>query len=356
MMALRSYLKKSGAQAFEVGGSWGASDLMRAYAWPGKLAGGGRIAIIELGGAYLHTDTEKFCAANKIPVPSVKQVSVGASPTNMKDEASGEVALDVQVAAAAYSVATGKAADITIIWASDIAPGIRAATAAGMDVFSDSWGDDEALWPLSALLDLEQACIEATNAGMVVLAASGDNDSSDGGPTRANVDAPASCPHAIGCGGTTRYRDTVVPPAPREIVWNDSPGNSFGDGTGGGYSTVFPVQPWQAGAPNGPGRMVPDVAGNADPATGWRIWLSGREEVFGGTSAVAPLYAGLLAACGTKLGWIGPKLWLNHLAFTDVVDGDNGKFRARPGPDSCTGIGSPIGMRISASLGAMHQT
>jgi subtilase family serine protease len=354
-MAVHNYLKRQTA-GFTVGGSWGASDLMRAYAWPTKLAGGGRIAIIELGGAYLHADTEKFCAANKIPVPSVKQVSVGASPTNMKDEASGEVALDVQVAAAAYSVATGKAADITIIWCADIAAGVRAATAAGFDVCSCSWGADEGLWGMAPLLDMEQACIEATNAGVVFLAASGDNDSSDGGPTPANVDAPASCPHAIGCGGTTRFRDTVIPPAPKEIVWNDTPGGANGDGTGGGFSTVFvPMPLWQAGAPNGPGRMVPDVAGNADPATGWRVWLNGKEEVFGGTSAVAPLYAGLLAACGKKLGWITPKLWLNHLAFTDVVDGDNGMFRARPGPDACTGIGSPIGMRISALLGAMHQ-
>jgi hypothetical protein len=70
----------------------------------------------------------------------------------------------------------------------------------------------------------------------------------------------------------------------------------------------------------------------------------------GGTSAVAPLYAGLFAAFGTKLGFITPQLWLNHLCFNDIKDGDNGKFRARSGPDPCTGIGSPIGTKLGQLL------
>ena len=96
--------------------------------------------------------------------------------------------------------------------------------------------------------------------------------------------------------------------------------------------------------------MVPDVAANADPNTGYKIMLHGVETPIGGTSAVAPLYAGLFAAFGTKLGYVTPELWQNHLCFNDITSGDNGAFRARVGPDACTGLGSPIGTKLAALL------
>ena len=137
---------------------------------------------------------------------------------------------------------------------------------------------------------------------MVVFAASGDNDSSDGGPGRANVDLPASAPHVIGCGGTraTKKKIATPPQIGEEDVWNNDPGKTTGEGTGGGYSTLFPMPSWQAGAPHGPGRMVPDVAADADPDTGYEIILYEKPIVVGGTSAVAPLYAGLFASFGTN--------------------------------------------------------
>jgi kumamolisin len=70
--------------------------------------------------------------------------------------------------------------------------------------------------------------------------------------------------------------------------------------------------------------------------------------VVGGTSAVAPLYAGLFAAFGKKLGFVTPKLWQNQGAFTDITVGSNGMYSAAPGPDACSGIGAPIGTRIAA--------
>ena len=69
-------------------------------------------------------------------------------------------------------------------------------------------------------------------------------------------------------------------------------------------------------------------------------------------AAVAPLYAGLFAAFGTKLGFITPKLWANQLCFNDITKGDNGFYRAGPGPDPCTGLGSPIGTKLAVLLGA----
>lgn len=192
---------------------------------------------------------------------------------------------------------------------------------------------------------MEAAAQAATAAGMIVFAAAGDNDASDGGPDPVNVDLPSACPHVIGCGGTRKTRDT-------ETVWNNDPGRSDGHGTGGGFSKLFPEQPWQAGAPHGPGRMVPDVAANADPNTGYKIIVHGTRLEMGGTSAVAPLYAGLFAAFGPKLGFVSPRLWSNQLCFNDITQGDNGFYRARIGPDACTGLGSPIGAKLAELFSA----
>jgi len=324
--------------------TWQVPALCTAYGWPTKLAGGGTIAIVELGGGWVMSDMEKYFKSIKQPVPHITDVSVDGTqntPDPDPNGPDGEVALDIQVAGAAYYAATGKAATIRVYWVNqDIAEAVRAATADGCDVCSISWGADESNWGQTAGDDMEQAATDATTAGMIVFAASGDNDSSDGGPDPANVDLPASAPHVVGCGGTKKTTTA-------ETVWNEDPGNPSGEGTGGGYSTLFPVQSWQIGAPNGPGRMVPDVSANADPVTGYDIVLHGKSTIVGGTSAVAPLYAGLFAAFGTKLGFMTPELYLNQVCFNDIVDGDNGAFRAQRGPDPCTGIGSPIGSKIA---------
>lgn len=326
-------------------GPWSVPDLCAAYQWPTGLAGGGVIAIVELGGGWTIGDMQTYFASIHQPVPVVTDVSVDGTQNAPGNDADGEVALDIQVAAAAYFAATGKPATIRVYWAQDIAIAVRAAAKDGCDVCSISWGADEANWGKPAGDDMEQAAIEAVAAGMVVFAASGDNDSSDGGPTPANVDLPAGCPHVIGCGGTNKTRSS-------ESVWNDSPGNASGGGTGGGYSTLFPMPAWQlsGGAPRGSGRLVPDVAADADPSTGYEIYYQGAPQVVGGTSAVAPLVSGLFAAFGKKLGFVGDKLWSNSACFSDVTVGDNGMYHAQVGPDPCTGLGVPIGIKLSALL------
>jgi kumamolisin len=335
------------ARAPRDGGPWNVPDLCRAYNWPTGLTGGGVIAIVELGGGWVQSDMDQFFGGINQPLPNITDASVDGTqntPDPSPNSADGEVALDIEVAAAAYYVATGKPATIRMYWAQDIASAVRAATADGCDVCSISWGADEASWGAQAGNDMEQAATNATAAGMVVFAASGDNDSSDGAADRANVDLPASAPHVIGCGGTGKTRT-------QETVWNNNPGNADGEGTGGGFSTIFkPMPPWQAGAPHGPGRMVPDIAANADPKTGYNIVLHGAQTTIGGTSAVAPLYAGMFASFGTKLGFVTPKLWLHHLCFNDIAHGDNGAIRARVGPDACTGLGSPIGTKLAQLL------
>ena len=338
-------------------GSWNIPDLCTAYNWPTNLVGGGVIAIVELGGGWVQSDMDAFFQSIGQPTPQITDVSVDGTQNSpnqsvgSSNDADYEVALDIEVSGAAYYAATGQAATIRVYWSQDIAAAVQKAAADGCDVCSISWGADEAVWGATAAQQMESAADAATSAGMLVFAASGDNDSSDGGSTPANVDVPSSCPHVVGCGGT--YKTTT-----QETVWNDNPGQTNGEGTGGGYSTLFPAQAFQIGAPPPPtgttagtGRMVPDVAGDADPNTGYNVYVHGAATVVGGTSAVAPLYAGLFAAFGTKLGFVTPTLWQNPTAFNDITVGENGLFSAQAGPDPCSGLGSPIGTSIAALFG-----
>jgi kumamolisin len=372
------YLRRSDPRSAMLSGGavvrWTVPDLCKAYNWPSKLGGGGVIALVELDGGWTAADMAAFFQSIGQPIPHITDVSVDGMQNNPgqhvgeEHDPDVEVALDIQVAAASYFVATGQPAVIRVYWAANDDPGamaaaVRAATADNCDVCSISWGSDEANWARWSqdagrdfISDIEAAAEAASDAGMMVLASSGDNDSSDGGPTPANVDVPSSCPHVVGCGGTSKTPTS-------EVVWNDDPGRTDGQGTGGGYSTVFPPQSFQLGAPYPPryllggdppgrGRMVPDIAGNADPSTGYWMFVHGNKIPMGGTSAVAPLYAGLFAAFGRKLGFITPQLWQNRSCFNDIIQGENGAYQALLGPDPCTGLGSPIGTKLAALFGA----
>ena len=98
-------------------------------------------------------------------------------------------------------------------------------------------------------------------------------------------------------------------------------------------------------------RGVPDVAGDADPATGYDVRVDGTDTVIGGTSAVAPLWAALIARIngikGKPAGFLNPQLYASPGAMRDVTQGDNGDFDAVAGWDACTGLGSPNGKSLS---------
>jgi len=230
-------------------------------------------------------------------------------------------------------------------------------------VISISWGGPESSWTAQALSALDAACQSAAALGITITVAAGDNGSTDGG-TGNNVDFPASSPHVLACGGTklSGNGSTIT----SEVVWNEQ---ATGEGaSGGGVSNVFPLPSWQANA-NVPapsvstgGRGVPDVAGDADPETGYQIRVDGQSMVIGGTSAVAPLWAGLIALNnqqnGKTAGFIQPQIYAakGASAFNDIVSGNNGAFSAGPGWDPCTGLGSPIGAKLIALLGASAAT
>jgi kumamolisin len=135
--------------------------------------------------------------------------------------------------------------------------------------------------------------------------------------------------------------------------------------TGGGISEFFDKPDYQANAKVPPsknpgnfvGRGLPDVAGNADPATGYDVYVDGQAAVIGGTSAVAPLWAGLTVLInqllGKRVGHFTSLLYTQvpaATAFRDITAGNNGAFAAGPGWDACTGWGSPNGVAIVAAI------
>ena len=340
-------------------------QVARLYNFVGDADGSGEvIALIELGGGLRRSDLAAYFGGLGIPLPSITAVSVdgGRDQPTTADSADGEVMLDIEVAG---SVAPG--ARIVVYFAPNTDRGfLDAITRAVHDtthnpsVISISWGGPESAWTAQAMRAMDQAFADAALLGVTVTCASGDDGSNDRvGDGRAHADFPASSPNVLACGGT-RITGSVTAIA-TEQTWNDG---SSGGASGGGISDVFDRPPWQAGAglptsanPGGrAGRGVPDVAGDASPASGYVVRVDGRDMVIGGTSAVAPLYAGLVAQLNQKLGrsvgFLNPSLY-GHAsgAIHDITEGSNGAYAAGPGWDACTGLGRIDGTRLLAALG-----
>jgi kumamolisin len=344
-------------------GSFTPVQVGQLYQFPqGASASGQTIGIIELGGGFRQADIAAYFKSLGQKPPTVVAVPVGTGKNNPGDPngPDGEVMLDIEVAGA---VAPG--ARIVVYFAPNTDAGFVDAIAQAIhdtkykpSVISISWGSAEINWTAQAMAALDSACQSAAALGITITAASGDNGSSDGvNDGKNHVDFPASSPHVLACGGTNLHGSGSS--ISDEEVWNAQP---RGGATGGGVSDVFPLPSWQSGAnvpqPSGStgGRGVPDVAGDADPATGYVIRVDGKTMVFGGTSAVAPLWAGLIAVAnqrnGKQAGFIQPAIYAakNKSAFRDTTRGDNGGFRAGPGWDACTGLGSPIAPRVISAI------
>lgn len=329
------------------------------YDFPAGTDGTGHtIAIIELGGGFNQTDITNYFAGLKITAPKVTAVGVDGgtnTPTGDPNSADGEVMLDIEVAGA---LAPGAAQ--LVYFAPNTDQGFLDAVTNAVHatptptVVSISWGQSEDQWTAQSRTSMDQAFADAAALGVTVCVASGDNGSTDGQTDgKQHADFPASSPNALACGGT--HLEGTPPTITTETVWNTSGGGA----TGGGVSDVFPVPAYQsaAGVParvgGGTGRGVPDVAGNADPATGYQVLVDGQNTVVGGTSAVAPLWAALLArlaqGTGRNLGLVHTQLYQGVRAgtaqrgFHDVTSGNNGSYHAGPGWDATTGLGSPDG-------------
>jgi kumamolisin len=340
-------------------------QVAQIYDYPTDVNGAGQcIALIELGGGFTTSDIQTYFQQLGLTPPTVVAVPVDGG-TNSPGDPSGadaEVALDIQVAGA---IAPG--AKIAVYFAPNTDQGFQDAISAAIhdttnnpSVISISWGGPEPSWTQNALASFDNTMQTAAALGVTITVASGDNGSTDGVSDGADhVDFPASSPNVLACGGTQLTASNST--RQDESVWNDL--SQGGGATGGGVSAFFALPTWQAGAnvpqPTGGtgGRGVPDVAGDAAPATGYQILVDGQSETVGGTSAVAPLWAALIALVnqkgGKQVGFVNPTLYgAGESGFFDVTQGNNGDFSAGAGWDPCTGLGSPDGVKVSGILGA----
>jgi kumamolisin len=343
--------------------SFTPARIAELYDFPRDLDGKGqRIGVIELGGGFRRAKLRRYFEQLGKPMPKFTAVSVDGvrNRPGVSHGADGEVVLDLEVIGA-----IAPSAEQLVYFAPVSDRGfLDAVTTAlfdprGPSVLSISWGQAEDQWTEQARLAMDQAFRTAAALGVTVLAASGDNGWTDGVTGRvAHVDYPASSPHVLACGGT-RLEETDDGFA--ETVWNDHDGNS----TGGGVSSYYEVPAWQEGARvpvsvnegGRPGRGVPDVAGNADPDTGYLVGDGVENRPFGGTSAVAPLWSALVAQLnqhlGSRVGFLNPLLYeqLDRSVFNDVSKGTNGAYRAhRAAWDACTGHGTPRGRALLEAL------
>jgi hypothetical protein len=341
------------------------------------------IGIFEFGGGYHVSDVQAYFNGLKLPVPKLTAIGV-AGATNSPGSASSpngydpEVALDISLAGA---VAPG--APIAVYFAPwteqgwvDVVTTAIHDTANHPSVISISYGWPEnetagqLTWSQQAVDAVSATFQEAAVLGVTILVASGDDGSNCNiGDGKAHVNYPASDPWVTSVGGTSI--SNVSGTSFTQGTWNNGyPGHA----TGGGISVLFTPQPYWQGWANLPpsanpgataGRGVPDIAANADPDSGYELVLYGSAYgPEGGTSAAAPLYAGLVAILNATLG--EPVGYLNYNLyafggtniFNDIHDGVSNAIPGEPAPgyksgvgwDACTGYGSIDGLALVYAL------
>jgi kumamolisin len=236
-------------------------------------------------------------------------------------------------------------------------------------VISISWGGPEVAADEQSLSAYHDVFLQAAALGVTVCTAAGDHGTADMDSGhwdhKIHVDHPSVDPAVLACGGTQIENG-------KDVVWND--GTKFnthvlgggGWATGGGISQMFGLPDYQKNAripvsidTSKPGRGIPDIAMSA---TDYFTRVQGSEGASGGTSAVAPLMAGLVAllnqAKKKNVGFLNPFLYANtgNGAFVDVTQGTNAitdtvkGYAAGIGWDACTGLGTPVGDAILAKL------
>jgi kumamolisin len=349
------------------------SQIARLYGIATDGRGAGQcIAIIEPKGGYSPDDVIAACRAMHVPMPQIVDINVGGgrNVVGKNEIADKEVALDIQVVAGVASEAK-----IAVYFTESNEPGLVAGvceavhgSTARPNVIVITWGEPEELWPTEARNALDAVLQDAIRLGITVVASAGDELATDRmSDGKVHVDYPASSPYVLGCGGTRIALDATQRKIVNEVVWNDGR-----RGTGGGISEFYFVPAFQSGVqlPNSLNdgkrrRGVPDVAATAADANGYRIVLSKTETVTGGTSAVAPLWAAFIALLneqrGTALGFINERIYRTPGLFNAVRSGNNidtfFKLGYESVPDgswnACTGLGTPNGPAIVATLTAM---
>lgn len=336
-----------------------------------KLDGSGQcIAIIELGGGFSHNDLRLYFQEIGAALPNVVAVSVdhaGNHPTKHGAD-DGEVMLDIEVAGA-----VAPKAKLAVYFAPNKGNGFFDAINAAVhdaerkpSVISISWGGPEDPAEQQAMRAFHEVFVEAAALGITICVAAGDHGTADVDAFhwdgKIHVDHPAVDDLVLACGGTQ------VDSHGNDVVWNDGTpfGNVPGGGgwaTGGGISEIVPLPSYQQKnvqvpvsiVTGKPGRGVPDIAMSA---TNYFTRVQGSEGASGGTSAVAPLMASLVAllnqAKKKNVGFLNQFLYATASkgVTRDVIDGTNAiqntvkGYKANMGWDACTGLGTPDGTKI----------
>jgi kumamolisin len=349
------------------------------YNFPRNTSGRGQsIGLLEFGGGFHPKQLHSYFTSVGIKPPKlvVKEVRPGANKPRGKPgtlNPDTEVYLDIEVAASLAPDAT-----IVVYFGENTTKGwLHTLQTAILDkqhdlsVISISWGEAEQEWSPQAIKQIDDLFQLAAHRGITICCSAGDRGITECDGRSFTVAFPASSPHVLACGGT---RLEVRRNGSRsETVWNQW--KQFRLASGGGVSDVFPLPVYQqrANVPlrhadnRSPGRGIPDVAANASSDTGYLIEANETRMSLGGTSAVAPLWAALVArlneALGTKIGFLTPSLYKMNIATSgavfDITRGFNGAdrahaFHARPGWDPCTGFGSPNGEKLLRWLQRSH--
>jgi kumamolisin len=230
-----------------------------------------------------------------------------------------------------------------------------------------AWGSPEfsSMWDSASLKQMNAVLEAAANHNITVVVASGDNGARDAATeNRLQVSFPASSPWVLSVGGTQLVNSGNSGDA--EAVWNHWSSNM--GASGGGVSEIFDRPKWQASisVPHSlsgrPGRGVPDVAINADPESGYALYIGGQFAQIGGTGTAASAWAGLMAilnqGLGHNLGFFNPLLYEKlgpSGILRPILNGHNGSgelsgFCAGPGWTAATGWGTPDGARLLQAL------
>jgi kumamolisin len=352
------------------------------YNFPTPFSATGQtIGLLEFGGGYATKDIQAFFNGLGLTAPALTAVAVDGVSNSPGSDADVEVALDIDVSG---GVAQG--AQIAVYfapwteqgWVDIVTTAIHPdAGQPTPSVLSISWGwpemesADGLSWTQAAIDAVSATFQEASALGITIFVASGDHGSSCGlAGTRAYVSYPGSDPWITSCGGT--LISDVSGSSFTEDTWQDNNGWA----TGGGISDAFTPPPaWQANAKlpgsvndGHQGRGVPDVAGNADGASGYDLGKVDGQATgpVGGTSAVAPLYAGMVAILnaqlGAPVGYLNPILYANPSVCRDIADNISNATGNAPGYisgvgwDACTGWGSMNGSALLAAIQALPKS
>ncbi|MGC9949212.1 MAG: S53 family peptidase [Bryobacteraceae bacterium] len=361
-------------------------QVAQLYNFPAGNGAGQTIGIYEMAtnegsAGYTAQDLSDTMQAfgGGLTVPQPIDVSVdGVTNSGVSD---GETGLDITVASAiaqgaqiAVYFTGGNTQNIIHALQRMIHPGEGDPQPAILSI-SYGWGpDDDTAGSFSdqEYTQMDQLFQDAANLSITVLVSSGDSGAFIASQTVAQTSYPATEPWVIACGGTTI--GNINGATFDEYAWNDTGAGGPG-ASGGGVSARYPLPAYQQGigVPNRigtqqPGRGVPDIAGNASENSGYMQFINGQSQPVGGTSAVAPLYAGLIALINANLGFavgfINPTLYrLAGSAFRDIVsppgpaNNSFGQVTGYPvgaGWDACTGLGSVNGTVLQNGLQAAH--